>query len=98
MAFDSQVFANTHENYSMSFNISLAFTQTNDHDPQIYWDPMNRQIVKIEEHPNDFDLVPWVIYQGNMYMQQRGERYVVTKDLECVNKWRQLAIVYHSLR
>src|SRR3569623_519311 len=52
MSSDShQPTADMHENvnYSMAFNVRLAFAKTNAHDAQLYKDPMNRWVVKIEE-------------------------------------------------
>ena len=73
--------------YSMAFNVRLAFARTNVHEARLYKDPMNRWVVMIEEHPTAFGLAPWVNYQREIYMGQEGVRYVVTKDPDNVNKW-----------
>ena len=62
----------------MDFNVGLVFVHTNAHDAHLYKDPMNRWVVKIEEHPMAFDLSPWVNYQGEMYVEQEGACYQVT--------------------
>ena len=46
----------------MAFNVRLAFAQINDQDAQLYQDPMNMWVVKIEEHPTLYDPSPWVNY------------------------------------
>ena len=77
----------------MDFNVRLEFVHTNAHDAQLYKDPMNRWVVKIEEHPTTFDPSPWVNYQGEMYVGQEGACYQVTKELDNVDKLRQSVIV-----
>ena len=46
-------------------------------------------MVKIEDVAMAFEANPWVNYQGDLYMGQSGERYVVTIDPENVDKWGQ---------
>ena len=75
--------------YSMAFNMRLAFAKANSHGSQLYKDPMSRWVVKIEDVATTFEANPWVNYQGDLYMGQSGERYVVTIDLENVDKWGQ---------
>ena len=76
--------------YSMAFNMRLAFAKENSHGAQLYKDPMSRWIVKIEDIPTTFDAALWVIkYQGDLYTGQGGERYMVTSDPENVDKWGQ---------
>ena len=36
-----------------------------------------------------FEATPWVNYQGDLYMGQGGERYIVMSDVENVDKWGQ---------
>ena len=73
--------------YSMTFNVRLAFAWTNAHEAQLYKDPMNGWIVMIEEQPMAFDPAPWVNYEGDTYMGQEGVRYIVTRDPDNVDKW-----------
>lgn len=74
--------------YSMAFNVRLAFMKTNHHGAQLYKDPMNCWVIKVEDHPKVFEAAPWVNYQGELYMGQGGDRYVVKIDPDNVNKWR----------
>ena len=34
-----------------------------------------------------FDVAPWVNYQGDLYMRQSREHYIVIIELENVDKW-----------
>ena len=70
--------------YSMAFNMRLAFGKANSHGAQLYKDPMSRWVLKIEDVYTAFEANPWVNYQGDLYMGQGGERYVVTNNLENV--------------
>ena len=72
--------------YSMAFNMRLAFVKANSHGAQLYKDPMSRWVVKIEDIATTFEANPWVNYQGDLYMGQSGERYVVTNDPKNVDK------------
>ena len=51
MACETHSFAEVPTPYSMAFNVRLSFARLNDHEAQIYKDPMNRWVVKVEEHP-----------------------------------------------
>ncbi|MCO5560573.1 hypothetical protein L7F22_014188 [Adiantum nelumboides] len=46
--------------FSMAFNMRLAFVRVNEHGAQLYKDPMNRWTVKVEDNPTTFDAAPWV--------------------------------------
>ena len=48
---------------------------------------MNRWVVCVEDTPIAFDAMPWVNYQGELYMGQSGECYIVITKLENVHKW-----------
>ena len=48
---------------------------------------MNRWVVRVKDTPTAFDAVPWVNYQGDLYMGQSGEHYIVVTELENVDKW-----------
>ena len=71
----------------MDFNMRLDFVKMNHHRAQLYKDPMNRWVVKVEDHLMAFEATPWVNYQGDLYMGQSGERYMVESELENVDKW-----------
>ena len=73
----------------MDFNVRLEFVHTNAHDVQLYKEPMNRWVVKIEEYPTDFDPSPWVNYQGEMYVGQEGACYQVARQSQTM--WTNLA-------
>ena len=75
--------------YSMALNMRLTFAKANSHGAQLYKDLMSRWVVKIEDVATTFEANPWIHYQGDLYMDQSGERYVVTIDLENVDKWGQ---------
>ena len=62
--------------YSMAFIVRLAFTCTNVHNAQLCWDPMNRWIVKIEEHP-----WPLVHHHGSIIKGRctRGKKMYVNR-------------------
>ena len=65
MAFENHVFASICDTHPMIFNnVRLVFAKTNTHDTQLFKDPMNCWVVKIEEHPMALDPSPWVNYQG----------------------------------
>ena len=67
--------------------------RTNAHDAQLYKDPMNRWVVKIEEHPTIFDPSTWANYQGEIYMRQEGACYQVTIEPKNVDKLGQFVTV-----
>ena len=75
MASKNHVSASISDTHPMIFNVRLVFARTNAHNAQLFKDPMNYWVVKIEEHPMTFDPSPWVNYQGEMYMGQEGVRY-----------------------
>ena len=54
--------------YSMAFNMRLAFAKANSHGAQLYKDPMSRWVVKIEDVATACEANPWVNYQGDLYM------------------------------
>ena len=90
MASETHVSASIPDNHPMLFNVRLVFARTNTQDAQLFKDPMNRWVVKIEEHPTAFDPSPWVNYQGEMYMGQEGVRYQVVLEPDRVDKWGQV--------
>ncbi|MCO5595831.1 hypothetical protein L7F22_049882 [Adiantum nelumboides] len=75
-----------HGPFSMVFNVRLAFAHINQHGVELYRDPMNRWIVQ-------FDPAPFVNYQGEAYMGQEGDHYVVTNEPENADKWGQQVLV-----
>ena len=55
MASKTHASASIPKTHSMVFNVRLIFAKINIHNAQLYKDPMNRWVVKIEEHPIAFD-------------------------------------------
>ena len=49
MASENHVSASIPDSHPMLFNVRLVFARTNTHDAQLFKDPMNRWVVKIEE-------------------------------------------------
>ena len=68
MASKNHISASFPDTHPMLFNVRLVFARTNTSNAQLFKDPMNRWVVKIEEQPTAFDPSPWVNYQGEMYM------------------------------
>ena len=54
--------------FSMAFNMQLTYVKTNDHNAQLFQDPINHWVVHVEDTPTAFDAAPWVNYQGDPYM------------------------------
>ena len=73
--------------FSMAFNMRLTFFMTNDYGAQLFQDPMNRWVVCVEDTLTAFDAAPWVNYQGDLYMGQSGECYIVVTEPKNVDKW-----------
>ena len=48
---------------------------------------MNRWVVWFKDTLLAFDAMPWVNYQGDLYMGQSGERYIVVTEPENVDRW-----------
>ena len=90
MAFETHVSTSIPDNHPMLFNVRLVFAKTNTQDAQLFKDPMNRWVVKIEDHPTAFDPAPWVNYQGEMYVGQKGAHYQVVLEPDKVDKWGQV--------
>ena len=51
----------------------------------IYKDPSNRFLIKIKDHPTDFNATPFVNYQGDRYIGPQGEMYLVVEDPDAVD-------------
>ena len=73
--------------FSMAFNMRHMYIKTNDHSAQLFQDPINRWVVHVEDTSTTFDAAPWVNYQGDLYMGQLGERYIVVTEPKNVDKW-----------
>ena len=70
------------------YTICLAFVRTNVWGAQIYKDPDNQWLVKIETHATTFDATPRVAFQGNgIYIAQNGSSFIVVDDSEQVDKF-----------
>ena len=90
MAFETDVSACVPDTHPILFNARLVFVRTNTHDAQLFKDPMNWWVVKIEEDPTAFDPSLWVNYQGEMFMGQEGLCYQVVTKPNRVDKWGQV--------
>ena len=44
--------------FSMAFNMRLMYVKTNDHGAQLFQDPMNYWVVRVEDTPTTFDAAP----------------------------------------
>ena len=73
--------------FSITFNMRLMFVKTNDHNAKLYQDPINHWVVKVKDTLIVFDAMPWVNYQGELYMGQLGECYIVIMKPKNVDKW-----------
>ena len=69
----------------LQYNMALTYVTLNEQNARIYVDPFERYVVKIADVDTPFNPNPWVNYQGDSYMGQMGERYVVTLDPEHVD-------------
>ena len=65
--------------------MALAYVTTNKYNANIYVDPFERYVVKIADVDTPLNPNPWVNYQGDSYMGQLGERYLVTLDPKSVD-------------
>lgn len=60
------------------YNTKLTFERENIYGAQLYRDPSNQYVVKIEDHHSQFDPEPWVNYQEDRYMGRDGVMYLIT--------------------
>ena len=70
----------------LDYDGRLRFVMENNHGALIYKDFINRYAVKIEDHVTIFDPAPWVNFQGDRYMGRDGAMYVLTENLDEVEK------------
>ena len=75
-------------NVELDYDGRLRFVLENNHGALIYKDFINRYAVKIEDHVTIFDPAPWVNFQGDHYMGRDESMYVLTENLEEVDKLR----------
>lgn len=71
--------------FQKDFNVQLKFDYINIWGIEIYHDIMKWYVYKTMECPNPFEKLPWVNYQGDMYIREDGARYKVAnhpKDVE----------------
>ena len=64
----------------LDYNIKITFIRDNNHGALIYKDPLNRFLIKIEDHPTKFEATPFVNYQGDRYIGPQGEMYLVVEN------------------
>ena len=75
----------SHPDIELDFNTKIKFIKHNAHGALIYKDPSHRFLVKVEDHPTDFNASPFVNYQGDRYIGPQGEMYLVVEDPEVVD-------------
>ena len=75
--------SNSH-GFELDYDARLKFHKENFHGAKIYKDPYHGYVVKIEDHPSDFDPSPWVIFQGDRFMG-RDVTYLLFDNPEIVD-------------
>ena len=75
-------------NIALDYNTKIIFIRDNTHGALIYKDPQNRFLIKIEDHPTEFEATPFVKYEGDRYTGQQGEMYLVVENLDVVDTLR----------
>ena len=73
-------------NVELDYDERLRFAMENNHGALIYKDFINGYVVKIEDHVTIFDPAPLVNLQGDRYMGRDGSMYVLTENLEEMDK------------
>ena len=71
---------------NLDFDGRLRYLHENNHGAMVYKDFLSRFAIKIEDHATVFDPAPWVNFQGDRYMGRDGSMYMLTKNLEEVDK------------
>ena len=70
----------------LDYDGRLRFHMENAHGAKIFRDCLQRYTVKVEDHPSDIDLAPWVNFQGDRYMGGDGCMYLLTETPEDVDQ------------
>ena len=73
-------------NVELDYDGRLRFVMENNQGALIYKDFFNQYVVKIEDHVTIFDPAPWVNFQGDRYMGRDGGMYVLTENLDDIDK------------
>lgn len=69
----------------LDYNTKITFIRENTHGALIYKDPQNCFLIKVEDHPTEFEATPFVNYQGYCYIGQQGEMYLVVENPDVVD-------------
>ena len=75
----------TNPDIELDFNTKIKFIRHNTYGAFIYKDPSHRFLVKIEDHPTEFNASPFVNYQGDRYIGPQGEMYQVVDDPDAID-------------
>ena len=76
----------------IAFNMSLLYLGMNDYGAHMYRDPLNRTVVRIDDHGIVFDQEPWYNYQGDTLIDQASTRYVAVINAQIVDKMDQYVV------
>ena len=80
----------------MEFNKMLVYMGFNKHGAKLYSDPLNKITMKTWDITSPTDNVVWVNDQGDHFIDQDGESYVITLDPENMNKMQNLISIGHA--
>ena len=69
----------------LDYNTKIMFIRDNPHGAIVYKDPQNCYLIKIEDHPMEFEATPFVNYQGDHYIGQHGEMYIVVENPDIID-------------
>ena len=61
------------------------YVRDNPHGALVYRDPQNWFLIKIEDHHTEFEATPFVNYQGDRYIGQQGEMYLVVENQDIID-------------
>ena len=71
----------------LDYDGRLRFHMENAHGAKIFRDCLQRYYtLKVEDHPSDIDLAPWVNFQGDRYKGGDGCMYLLTETPEDVDQ------------
>ena len=72
-------------NIGLVYNTKITYIRDNPHGAIVYKDPHNQFLIKIKDHPAKFEATPFVNYQGDLYIGQQGEIYIVVENPDIVD-------------
>ena len=65
---------------ALDYNTKITYVRDNLCGALVYRDPQNRFLIKIEDQHTDYEATPFVNYQGDRYIGQQGEMYLVVEE------------------